>query len=148
MGVEPYLVAASMRAVLAQRLVRRLCIHCRRPFPIRPAIKQLITEAKGECTITSVFKGEGCDQCRNSGFAGRTGIHELMVCDEEMLQDIGKSMSIQGIRQKAIQRGMFTLLDDTLAKVKLGMVGIDAIQEVLGCSEGDTQEQSSSAQAA
>lgn len=148
MGVEPYLVAASLRAVLAQRLVRRLCPHCRRRAPVRPALKKLLAGQPGIPPIDAIHEGAGCDRCRKTGFSGRTGIHELLVCDEEMLEDLGRDMSLQTIRNKARERGFISLLDDCMEKVRAGIVGIEAINEVLGHYEPEEESQNAAAPAA
>jgi type IV pilus assembly protein PilB len=132
MGVEPYLVAASLRGVLAQRLVKRICSHCRRRIPLPPALRQLIVDQVGAVPFDTIYQGSGCDCCRGTGFRGRVGVYELMHTDEEMLQDLSKSPALQVLRQRAVERGLISLMDDTLDKLGQGVVGVEAIHDVLG----------------
>jgi type IV pilus assembly protein PilB len=143
MGVEAYLVAASLRAVLAQRLVRRLCPHCRRRVPLRPAVRKLLAAGQGSAlgqaaTLPEmVYEGAGCAQCHQTGYAGRTGIYELLLTDEEMLQDIGRDLSLQSIRAKAQAAGFSTLVDDAITKLTEGLIAVPALYDILGCTEAD-----------
>ena len=147
MGVEPYLVAASIRGVLAQRLVRRLCSKCKRETAIPPAVQQMLAAAYGGTSpITSAFEPAGCPACRQSGYRGRTGIHEMLVTDEEMFEQVGGNLPLNGIRRVAEQRGMRTMFHDCVEKVKAGIVGVDALWEVVG-SAGLADDQPATADA-
>jgi type IV pilus assembly protein PilB len=145
MGVEPYLVAASLRGVLAQRLVKRLCSHCRRRIPMPPALRQLIVDLGGTCAFDTIYQGAGCDCCRGTGFRGRVGVYELMHADEDMLQDLSKSPALQVLRQRAIERGLISLMADTLDKLGKGIVGVEAIHDVMGHVDREDEMQCSQA---
>ncbi|MHC4468499.1 MAG: GspE/PulE family protein [Planctomycetota bacterium] len=80
-GIEPYLIAASLNGILAQRLVRRICTNCKEPFTAPDNLRKYLDRA--EIDPHNLMHGAGCDQCRDSGYAGRCGIHELLVIDEE-----------------------------------------------------------------
>ncbi|MHC4907867.1 MAG: GspE/PulE family protein, partial [Planctomycetota bacterium] len=80
-GIEPYLIAASLNGILAQRLVRRICTNCKEPFTAPDNLRKYLDQA--EIDPHNLMHGAGCDQCRDSGYAGRCGIHELLVIDEE-----------------------------------------------------------------
>jgi type IV pilus assembly protein PilB len=134
MGVEPYLVAAAVRAVLAQRLVRRLCAHCRRERPLSDAMKSLFASA-GAAGVTTGFYGAGCDRCRGSGFHGRTSIHELLVADEEMLAAAGPDLCAGAVRKLATARGFTTMLSDAAEKVRAGVIAAESVLEVVGVPE-------------
>jgi type II secretory ATPase GspE/PulE/Tfp pilus assembly ATPase PilB-like protein len=135
MGVEPYLVAASVRGVLAQRLVRRLCQKCKRETPPSPAIQQLLAEAYGGTSpLEMAYEGAGCAACRKSGFRGRTGIHEMLLADEEMFASTGNDLSLPAIRRVAAARGMTSMLHDCVEKVRAGTVSAEALYEVLGAA--------------
>jgi type IV pilus assembly protein PilB len=135
MGVEPYLVAASVRGVLAQRLVRRLCQKCRREAAPSPAIQQLLAEAYGgKSPLEVAYEGAGCAACRKSGFRGRTGIHEMLLADEEMFASTGNDLSLPAIRRVAAARGMTSMLHDCVEKVRAGIVSAEALYEVLGAA--------------
>jgi type IV pilus assembly protein PilB len=132
MGVEPYLVAASLRGVLAQRLVKKLCTHCRRKTPLPPALRQMLIERTGNLPFDSLDHGAGCDHCRGTGSRGRTGVYELLQTDEEMLHDLAKNPSPQLLRERAKARGLTTLLDDTIEKLGKGIVGVEALHDIMG----------------
>jgi len=125
-GVESYLVSASLQAVLAQRLVRKICNNCKEPYEPAPNIRRAVERAAGE--VETFYRGTGCPKCRNSGFSGRIGIYELLVPDDEIRDKIVATPSIIELRQLAIERGMIQLRDDGMGKVK---AGITTVEEVL-----------------
>ena len=126
MGVEPYLVASSLEAVLAQRLVRVLCPHCKQPdhSPTAQSFKVKL----GIAADKTIFKSIGCRECRNTGFFGRNAIFEWMDTDEEIRQLILKSASTDQIRNAARKAGMRTLAEDGW---RLVAAGITTVEEVL-----------------
>ncbi len=126
MGVEPYLVASSLEAVLAQRLVRVLCPHCKQPdhSPTAQSFKVKL----GIAADKTIFKSIGCRECRNTGFFGRNAIFEWMDTDEEIRQLILKSASTDQIRAAARKGGMRTLAEDGW---RLVAAGITTVEEVL-----------------
>ena len=126
MGVEPYLVASSLEAVLAQRLIRVLCKHCKQPD--HSANAQAFKIKLGIAADKIVFKSVGCRECRNTGFFGRHAIFEWMDTDEEIRQLILKSASTDQIRSAARRGGMTTLADDGW---RLVAEGITTVEEVL-----------------
>ena len=127
MGVEPYLVASSLEAVLAQRLVRVLCPHCKQPDESARA-GQFKTKL-GIPADRVIYKSVGCRECRNTGFFGRHAIFEWMDTDEEIRQLILKSASTDQIRAAAQRAGMRTLAEDGW---RLVAQGITTVEEVLG----------------
>jgi general secretion pathway protein E len=132
MGIEPYLLAASLRAIMAQRLVRRLCDHCKKPVE---DIKQRIGAlgSAGEALAgADIFDPVGCGHCLG-GYKGRVGIYELMIVDVEA-QDIIRSGSINldGLKASAESRGMVDLLADGVSKVRQGMTSLSEVMRVLG----------------
>lgn len=132
MGVEPFLVASTVEAVMAQRLVRRLCKECCRPF--RPSPDELPPDFPTDKIHDSLYKPVGCRKCRNVGFLGRMGIYELLVTDERVRQLAHDSASTWEIKQAAIDAGMRTLREDGWLKV---LRGDTAIEEVLRVTKGD-----------
>jgi type IV pilus assembly protein PilB len=129
-GVEPYLIAASLNAILAQRLIRRICEHCKEPCPPPDNIRKYLDKAGID--PSQVYHGKGCDQCRDSGYAGRAGIFELLVADEKFRGIINADTSITNMRKAFAASGWPSLFDDGLAKVKRG---ITTIEEVLRVTE-------------
>jgi general secretion pathway protein E/type IV pilus assembly protein PilB len=126
MGVEPYLVASSLEAVLAQRLVRVLCPHCKQVDTSTSA--QTFKARLGIPAATPIYKSVGCRECRNTGFFGRQAIFEWMDTDEDIRQLILKSASTDQIRHLACQAGMRTLAEDGW---RLVAAGVTTVSEVL-----------------
>lgn len=126
MGVEPYLVASSLEAVLAQRLVRVLCARCKQPdaSPAAAAFKQHV----GIPAASVIYRSVGCRECRNTGFYGRHAIFEWMDTNNEIRQLILKNASSDLIRDAAQRAGMRTLAEDGWRLVRLG---ISTVEEVL-----------------
>src|SRR5438045_5834461 len=108
LDVAAYLVASTVDAVLAQRLVRVICRNCKmETMPDKAVAKRIDIEAHG---LTRVWKGQGCDECRNTGFRGRTGIYELVVMDNELRIEVQQRRGSEELRMMAIAKGMRTLL--------------------------------------
>ena len=131
-GIEPYLIAASVNAVLAQRLIRRICPHCRRPMEqIGESMKKYLDE--NGVPHEKAMIGAGCDKCRNTGYHGRSGIYELMVLDDDTRDIVTGNPNLMDLRRHCRQRGIRTLREDGFAKVAAGDTTID---EVLRATEG------------
>ena len=127
MGVEPFLVSSSLIGIMAQRLVRMLCPHCKEPYsPTDEELAELSMERDllGENTL---FRPKGCPKCADTGYQGRSGIYELLVVEEEIQHLILKGVDANVIRRAALQKGMTTLRMDGAKKV---MQGITSVQEV------------------
>ena len=132
MGAEPYLVASVLEAVLAQRLVRRICPACREPHE-SPAAD---LEGLGVSAVPGIqlFRGRGCDACRGTGYRGRTGIYELFVITEDVRSLILRRASSHEIRRHAIEAGMAPLRLDGWAKA---CQGVTTVEEVLRVTQED-----------
>ncbi len=125
-GIEPYLISAALNAVLAQRLVRKICPNCKRPIEdVRENVRVYLKQNGAE--NTQLFQGAGCDKCRQTGYKGRLGIYELMEMDDELRDTISASPSLTDLRRVARAKGMRSLRDDGLAKVAAGMTTVDEI---------------------
>jgi general secretion pathway protein E len=132
MGVEGYLVASVLEGVLAQRLVRRICQACRVPdTPSRADLDALGIEADPAVTL---FRGKGCEECRGTGYRGRSGIYELFVIDEDARSLILRRATTRDIRQHAVQRGMATLRMDGW---KRACEGVTTVEELLRVTQED-----------
>ncbi|HUB87037.1 MAG TPA: GspE/PulE family protein [Verrucomicrobiae bacterium] len=127
MGVEPYLVASSLEAVLAQRLVRVLCPHCK--LADNSATAQALKAKLGIPLENTIYKSVGCRECRNTGFHGRHAIFEWMDTDEEIRKLVLQNASADQIRDAARKQGMKTLAEDGWRLVRQG---ITTVEEVLG----------------
>jgi general secretion pathway protein E len=131
MGVEPFLISASLVGVMAQRLVRMICEHCKEQYEPSAAIikKWGLANRKG----TVLFRGKGCEYCKGTGFRGRTGLYELLVCDDEIREMIINNASHTQLRKKAQEKGMRLLSEDGLAKALAGMTTLEEVARV--CEE-------------
>jgi type IV pilus assembly protein PilB len=134
LGVAPYLLSASLKGVLAQRLVRKICPNCRAEYEPAPGIKKCLQTAGGE--PVKFFRGVGCKKCRNTGFAGRIAIHELLVPDDAIMDLITERVNTKKLRAEALARGMVPLYLDGMEKVKAGIV---SIEEILRTTAADSQ---------
>jgi type II secretion system protein E len=133
MGVEPYLVASSLEAVLAQRLVRVLCPHCKR-VDDSPTAQAFKAEA-GIQANTTIYDSAGCRECRHTGFFGRHAIFEWMDTDDEIRQLILKNASTDQIRDAARRAGMKTLAEDGWRLVRLGLTTVKEVLSVTTAKE-------------
>ncbi|HKV45062.1 MAG TPA: type II secretion system ATPase GspE [bacterium] len=132
MGIEPFLVASSVIGVIAQRLVRMLCDRCKQvynpPAEVLARLGASMIAADGQVPI---FRPVGCEHCNKIGYRGRTGIFEIMVCDESIKTLITKEASFTEIREAAIRGGMWTLAEDGLEKVVLGITSPEEVLDVV-----------------
>ena len=135
MGIEPFLVSSSVVAVLAQRLVRKVCKNCRQAY--QPEDEELIRLGIVPPKMHPIFyRGPGCAACSQTGYRGRTGIYELMVMDDEIRRLIGAKADATAIKQAAIVKGMITLKDDGADKV---FHGITTTEEVMRITQQDVE---------
>ncbi len=138
MGVERYLITSAVNGVLAQRLVRTLCKHCKHEVALAPeAIRRYGLAPFLADGQTSVYQASGCEHCLDSGYAGRTSIHELFVLDEEMHRVIMSGADATLLHAAARKQGMVTLYEDGLRKVVSGKTSLEEVMRV-------TQDQSES----
>ena len=127
MGVERYLITSTVNGVLAQRLVRRLCPHCKTPVQPDPALLQSSGLGRFLSGGAPVYEARGCDHCRGTGYQGRTAIHELLVVDEAMRSAILQGLDASALQSIAVKAGMYTLYDDGLRKVAAGVTSLDEV---------------------
>ena len=135
MGVESYLITSSVNGVLAQRLVRTLCGHCKEAYEPGPEVRQSTGLARFCPPERPIYRAVGCEHCRQSGYRGRTGIHELFVLDEPMRRAIIEGRDANALNTIAAQGGMLSLFEDGLRKVAAGATTLDELARV-------TQDQS------
>ena len=126
MGLQPFLVATSLRCVVAQRLVRRICEECKRA---RSYAREALEEAgiEGEALEATYYEGAGCGECDETGYRGRVGLYEVMPVDSELRKLITNHARTDDMRQQAIEGGMVTLRDDGLAKMARGVTTLDEV---------------------
>jgi len=134
LGVQPFLVASSVRAVLAQRLVRRLCNNCKQPGELTDTELRALGIEASRLSEAQVMKPVGCEECRHIGYKGRMGIFETFVIDDEVRHMINKRTSTFVLRRRARELGMRTLREDGVRKVLAGLTSAD---EVISITVGD-----------
>jgi general secretion pathway protein E len=128
MGIEPFLVASSVVAVLAQRLLRKICPDCKQPY--KPSPEELSRLEMAPASNVTLYRGTGCAACSQTGYRGRTGIFELMVLDDEIRRLIGAKADSATIKQAAIARGMITLKQEGALKVLQGQTSLEELMRI------------------
>lgn len=130
MGVEPFLISAALNMVLAQRLVRRTCTRCRQKYDVPRTLRRALE--KMGCEIETFYKGVGCKRCRNTGYSGRLGVHEIMVVNDEIRDAVVAGASVGEIKRLGDENGMITLRQDGLRKVREGITTIEEVMHIAG----------------
>ncbi len=130
MGVEPYLIGAALNMVLAQRLVRRICSKCRATYEPARTVRKAIERMGYE--FPEYYKGMGCKDCRNTGYKGRLGVHELLAVSDQMRDAIVADPTIGNLRKIAAQDQIITLAYDGFRKVREGMTTVEEIFHIVG----------------
>jgi general secretion pathway protein E/type IV pilus assembly protein PilB len=133
-GVQPFLVASSLRAIMAQRLVRRICQNCKQPAELSESEMRALRIEPGQLRDAQVMHGKGCEQCRGLGYKGRMGIFEIFVLDDEARHMINRRSATLSLRQRARELGMRTLREDGIRKV---LAGQTTAEEVISITIGD-----------
>lgn len=138
MGIEPFLVSSSLLAVMAQRLVRRLCVHCREPHEILDEeLRELGLDPRKVPSRTVYRAGTGtCEHCQNTHYSGRTGIHELLLITDEIRALILQRIDSSSIKNKALTQGFETLRMDGARKV---LAGVTSVEEVMLVTHEEAQ---------
>ncbi|HAJ32245.1 MAG TPA: type II secretion system protein GspE [Candidatus Atribacteria bacterium] len=130
MGIEPFLISSSVIGVIAQRLVRRICPKCKKEIKITPDIKKILDEYEISSNEITLYKGEGCPYCKDTGYKGRVAIFELMVITENIRDLISKNVTTGKLREVAIDEGMCLLKGDGIRKACEGVTTIDEVLRV------------------
>lgn len=134
MGIEEYLVASTVSIAIGQRLVRKICEHCKEKIKITPSLKEsLMTTAIGKLLgdKDTLYKGTGCAECNGSGYSGRISINEILVADEAIREAIIRKASASEIKKIAIANGMTTMLEDGFQKIQDGLTTIEEVLRVV-----------------
>ena len=131
-GTEPFLIGAAVRAVLAQRLVRKICPKCEESVKVDPEIAQLLK--KHEVTVSKLKQGKGCLRCRETGYSGRLGLYEMLILDDFIRDTIARNPNVTEFRNLCRERGMTTLRYDGFQKVAEGRT---TVEEVLRVTEAE-----------
>lgn len=130
-GIEPFLISAAVNAVLAQRLVRKICDHCKTPVT---KVRDNVAAYLEKCGVnpSELYQGAGCEKCRHTGFKGRVGIYEIMELNDEIRDIVTANPTLIELRNSARQKGMRNLRDDGLTKVAAGLT---TVEEIMGATE-------------
>ena len=133
MGVEPFLVTSSINAVVAQRLVRRVCRDCRERQ--EPTIREIDIFRKRGLEVQTITRGKGCPSCGMSGYRGRMAIHEVLVVDDKIKSVINRGGTAAEIREIALQNETIFIIDDGLMKVRDGLTTTEKILRVVALQD-------------
>ncbi|HEY3298194.1 MAG TPA: ATPase, T2SS/T4P/T4SS family [Armatimonadota bacterium] len=132
MGIEPYLISATVIGILAQRLARKVCQNCKEPYEIHASELRVIGyEPKDHDEKVTLWHGKGCEVCRHTGLKGRLGVYELLTTNEEICELISRRAPLNDLREAARANGMKTLREDGLEKVLAGTTTLDEIKRVV-----------------
>jgi type IV pilus assembly protein PilB len=127
MGVEPFLISSTLVAVLAQRLVRRVCANCKTPFEPTEAQLAMLNLSPHDLGDKLFYYGRGCSTCNDTGYKGRKGIYELLVISDAVRTLINERAPTVVVRQKAVELGMVTLREDGLRSIFEGDTSIEEV---------------------
>jgi type II secretory ATPase GspE/PulE/Tfp pilus assembly ATPase PilB-like protein len=133
-GVQPFLVSSATRAILAQRLVRKICQNCKQPYEMSESELAALGLDSAQLSEATVMKGAGCDACKGLGYKGRAGIFEIFLIDDEVRHMINEKASTIDLRKRAREMGMRTMREDGIRKVLAGMT---TAEEVIGVTMAD-----------
>jgi len=133
-GIKPFLVSASLRAVLAQRLVRRICPACKVPHEPDEKLLKSLGVRPDQVNDANFMQGNGCAKCNSTGFRGRVGIFEMFTMSEELQQMVYEEASLVSIRNKSREMGMRTMREDGTRKI---LAGVTTCEEVLHATVSD-----------
>ena len=125
-GIEPFLVSSTLLGVCAQRLVRRICKECKEEYKPEPRLVELAKAGPG----MKFFRGKGCPACNQTGYHGRTAIHEMMGMNDKIRSVLAHDFDLAALRKAARDTGMMTLREDGLANVKQGITTIDELLRI------------------
>ncbi len=127
-GVEPYLIGSAVNACLAQRLVRRICNHCKKQVKPEEHVAEHL--AMHGIALDEVWVGEGCDKCRGTGYSGRLGLYEMLVLNDQLRDRIAGNPNVTEFRRMCIEGGMVTLREDGFKKVANGLTTVEEVLRV------------------
>jgi len=128
MGIEPYLLADTLRGIVSQRLVRSVCEACREEVRPEPAVLERFGLQPSEKDV--FYEGQGCDACHQTGYLGRVGLYEVMLMTPEMCELVGRNSTTQQLREAALAGGLITLKDDGLRKARTGRTTLSEVLSV------------------
>jgi type IV pilus assembly protein PilB len=135
MGIEPFLVSSSLNLIVAQRLVRKICVACKRPVTLNEEVIRELQWTVEEAANSKVSDGEGCVECNNTGYKGRQGVYEVMPMGGRVRDLVLERVPASEIKRAAIRDGMLTLRRDGLEKLRRGMTSVEEILKETAADE-------------
>ncbi len=133
-GIKPFLISSAVRAIMAQRLVRKLCNDCKSPSALGEKELRALRIDASQALEASIMQPTGCNRCRKAGFRGRLALIEILTMDDEVRGMINQELTTPQIRERARELGMRTLREDGVRKVLAGMT---TAEEVIEATMGD-----------
>jgi len=127
MGIEPFLVTASLNCIVAQRLIRRVCTQCKEEIEVNPQVLIDLGVPPKEVSEYKVYRGKGCSYCNNTGYKGRMAVHEVMTITDELKEFILSGATSLELKREAERKGMLTLRQSALRKLKRGITTIEEV---------------------
>jgi type IV pilus assembly protein PilB len=127
MGIEPFLISSAVILILAQRLIRKICMECREPIKVHPQLLIDLGVSPDEVKSFPVYKGKGCPICNNTGYKGRVGLYEVMAIKEEIKELILSRASTSEVKKEAMRLGMKTLRQSGIMKIREGLTTIEEV---------------------
>ncbi len=127
MGIEPFLISSAIILILAQRLIRKICMECREPIKVHPQLLIDLGVSPDEVKTFPVYKGKGCSICNNTGYKGRVGLYEVMAIKEEIKELILSRASTSEVKKEAMRLGMKTLRQSGIFKIRDGLTTIEEV---------------------
>jgi type IV pilus assembly protein PilB len=134
MGIEPFLISSAVILILAQRLIRKICVDCNAPIKVHPQLLIDLGVAPDEVKSFPTYKGKGCPICSNTGYKGRVGLYEVMPMKEEVKELVLSRASTSEVKKEAMRLGMKTLRQSGIMKIR---EGVTTIEEVLRATVED-----------
>ncbi|GAI41722.1 unnamed protein product, partial [marine sediment metagenome] len=131
MGIEPFLISSSVIGIIAQRLVRKICPKCKKEIALTSEVVKILEDYEINSNDITLYKGEGCPYCKDTGYKGRIVIFELMIITETIKDLISRNVTTGKLREAAIKEGMNLLIEDGLKKVYEGITTIDEVLRVV-----------------
>ncbi|MCF7798009.1 MAG: GspE/PulE family protein [Candidatus Marinimicrobia bacterium] len=131
MGIDKYLIASSVSVIVAQRLVRRICLACKQPVEPSPEVMTAFTSRGVDMSEKTFFQGKGCKQCSNTGYWGRMPLHEILFMSSEIKEMIVQDKSESELKRVAAQSGMVSLIEDGVNKAARGLTSLEEVMRVI-----------------
>jgi len=131
MGIEPFLIASSVVCIVAQRLLRKLCLSCKVEYTPTPQELSLYSHYGSTHDLPVFYRGKGCKECKESGYRGRTAIHEVLALNNDLRSLIINKAPMEDIKQGALRAGMVTLQEEGMRLVSEGITSISEVTRVV-----------------